>query len=235
MTNDLKIAASILSADFSNLEKEVRRLEKSGIDVIHVDIMDGHFVPNLSMGTKFVATLRQLTTLPLDVHLMMYNPFDYIEKFIQMGADSISFHFEATEDVQDTINFIRKCGKRAGLVFNPETSFSMATEFFDKCDFMLFMSVHPGFGGQKFIPNTLEKIKFARKACDVRNIKEGGKIDATDKSAPFEIQVDGGINEKTAQMCIENGANYLVSGDYLFSFKDLKEGVEKLRSLWKKK
>ncbi|NGX50082.1 MAG: Ribulose-phosphate 3-epimerase, partial [Candidatus Anoxychlamydiales bacterium] len=176
MKNKIKVAPSILAADFSRINEEVKKVEESKADAIHIDVMDGHFVPNISIGPQMVAAINRSTDLFLDVHLMIYNPFDYIEKFVEVGADLITFHFEATEDVEDTINYIRKCGKKVGLAFNPETSFSLATKYLEKLDNVLFMSVHPGFGGQKFIPSVLEKIELAK------NLREDLKLD-------FDIQV----------------------------------------------
>lgn len=217
MKDEIKIAPSILSCDFAHLYDEVKKIENSSADAIHLDVMDGHFVPNITIGPKFVAAVRRSTKLFLDVHLMIYNPFDYIEKFIEAGADSITFHFEATEDIEDTLNYIKKCGKKAGLAFNPETSFTLATKYLELCDLVLFMSVHPGFGGQKFIPSALEKIELAK------NLK-------ADLNLNFDIQVDGGIDDKTAARCKKNGANYFVSGTYLFSIPNMKEGIKLLKS-----
>lgn len=217
MKNKIKIAPSILAADFSKIYDEVKKIETSKADAIHIDVMDGHFVPNITIGPQMVATINRSTDLFLDVHLMIYNPFDYIEKFVEVGADLITFHFEATEDIEDTINYVKKCGKKVGLAFNPETSFSMATKFLEKLDLVLFMSVHPGFGGQKFIPSVLEKIKLAK------NLKE-------DMNLNFDIQVDGGIDIDTASRCKNSGANFLVAGTYLFSQKNMLEGVKKLKN-----
>ncbi|MEX2305865.1 MAG: ribulose-phosphate 3-epimerase, partial [Waddliaceae bacterium] len=181
MSKDVKISPSILSCDFGNLADEVKRVEDAGADAIHIDIMDGHFVRNLTMGPKIVAAIKRNTSLPLDVHLMIYNPFEYVEKFVSSGADSITFHFEATEEIQATLDYIKKCNIQSGLAFNPETSLSMIPKYLDKCDMLLLMTVHPGFGGQEFIPDVLDKIQFTRDLCDKCNL-------------PLPIQVDGGIN-----------------------------------------
>lgn len=230
----IKISPSILSGDFGRLSDEAKRIEQAGADAIHIDIMDGHFVPNLTLGPKAVSAINQATSLFLDVHLMMYNPFDYVEIFIQAGADSISFHFEATEDVEDTLAFIRKCGKKAGLAFRPETSFSMIPKYLYQCDTIVLMTVSPGFGGQKFMPEVLEKIRSTRQYCDRYGIREGGIIPSAslrpESLPPFAIQVDGGIQLQTARQCVEAGANVLVSGNFLFEQASLNEGIKSLRN-----
>lgn len=225
----VQVCPSILSGDFGRLADEARQLEQAGADAIHVDIMDGHFVPNLTLGPRALAAIRKSTRCFLDVHIMIYNPFDYIEAFVQAGADRITFHFEATEDVEDTITFIRKCGKKAGLAFRPETSGSMVLKYLDKCDLILLMTVSPGFGGQKFMPEVIEKVRLTREACDKRGIRQGGIIKQGLSLPPFDIQVDGGINAETAPTCVKAGANVLVSGDYLFRQPDMKKGIEGLR------
>lgn len=231
---DIKVYPSFLSADFSRIAEEAKRLEDSGADGIHIDIMDGHFVPNFSMGPKIVAAINRSTSLFLDVHLMIYNPYEYIEQFIEAGADMITFHLEATEDIEDTLEFIRLCGKKAALAFNPETSMSLGVKYLNKCDAFLFMSVNPGFGGQKFIPKVLEKIEFTRKVCDQLKIKEGGVTDkgSEKKKLPlFDLQVDGGINLETARECVHKGANVLATGSYLFSQKDMKKAIQELKAI----
>jgi ribulose-phosphate 3-epimerase len=218
MNKKIKVAPSLLAADFSNLEKEIKKIENAKADAIHLDIMDGLFVKNLSMGPKIVATVNSLTDIFLDVHLMIYNPYDYVEKFIENGADMISFHIEATEDIEDIINYIKKCSKKTSLAINPETSFSLLERYLPLVDNILIMSVHPGKGGQIFMESALKKIKLAKK------IKDENKLN-------YSIQVDGGINDKTAKLCVDAGCDFLVAGTYLFSLEDMKYGIELLKNL----
>src|SRR3990167_8330081 len=229
----VQVYPSILSGDFGHLADEAKRLEQAGADGIHIDIMDGHFVPNLTLGPRAVAAINKASSIFLDVHIMIYNPFDYIEAFVQSGADRITFHFEATEDVEDTLAFIRKCGKKAGLAFRPETSFSMVPKYLYLCDMVLLMTVSPGFGGQKFMPEVIEKIRLTREYCDQMRICRGGSVSQPGLSIealpPFDIQVDGGINGETAKLCSQAGANILVSGAYLFHEPSLADGINKLR------
>lgn len=221
--NKIRISPSILSGDFGALADEAKRIEKAGADEIHIDVMDGHFVPNLTFGPKAVGAINRATSLFLDVHLMIYNPFDYVEAFVAQGADRITFHFEATEDVEETLAFIRKCGKQAGLAFRPETSFSLIPKYLDQCDLILLMTVNPGFGGQKFMPEVIEKIQLTRELSDKYGKKERG-------GQPLYIQVDGGINVETARQCVQAGANVLVSGEFLYRQPSLAEGIHSLRN-----
>lgn len=219
MNNAVLVFPSILSADAGNLAKEVARLEELGADGIHIDIMDGHFVPNLTFGPHVVAAINRNTDLFLEVHLMIYNPFDYIERFIQAGADRVIFHFEATEDVEDTLEYIRKSNAQTGLAFCPETSQELIPKYLGKCDVCLIMTVNPGFGGQAFMPDMVEKVRFTREMSKQLNIPS------------LDIEVDGGINDKTAALCKEAGANVFVAGNYLFSSPDMGQAIQKLKKV----
>ncbi len=232
------VEPSIFAGDFGRLADEARRIESAGGDAIHVDIMDGHFVPNLTLGPKALGAINKATNLFLDVHIMVYNPYQYIEALIENGADQITFHIEATEDVEETINFIRRCGKRAGIALCPETSLSLVVNYLNKCDLVLLMTVNPGFGGQAFIPDVLEKIRTLRDICNRLDLRRGGlspdenspDYEHQKRLSPFDIQVDGGINYDMAKLCVEAGANSLVAGTYLFE-SDMAKKINLLKNL----
>ena len=213
----VKIAPSILSADFSRLGEEVERLEAEGADWVHVDVMDGVFVPNITIGPSVVKAIRPRTTLPFDVHLMITSPERYIEQFADAGADLITVHVEATGDVRGAIEMIHRLGKKAGLSLNPETPFSAVEPYLEHIDLLLVMTVHPGFGGQSFMPVGLPKISAARE-----------RLDALGSGA--EIEVDGGINCDTGRMCIKAGASVLAAGSALFKCRDMRSEMTKWRA-----
>ena len=216
----IQISPSILSADFSQLGNEIKKLEEGGADLIHVDVMDGHFVPNLTIGPPVIKNLRKYTNLPFDVHLMISPVHKYIENYAEAGADIITIHPEATENLKHSINLIKKFNKKVGVSLNPKTEIETLIKEIDNIDLILIMSVNPGFGGQKFMPEVLDKIKKLKKIKDENNYK-------------FKIEVDGGINFNNSKMVLEAGADILVSGTTIFKENngDIKSNIEKLRSI----
>ena len=216
---NIKISPSILAADFSQLGKEINNLEKGGADLIHVDVMDGHFVPNLTIGPPVIKALRKYTNLPFDVHLMISPVHKYIKDFADAGSDIITIHPEATNDLNKSINLIKELNKKVGVSLNPNTKINIIESQLKEIDLVLIMSVFPGFGGQKFIPETIKKIK------DLKEIKDKNNYS-------FDIEVDGGINFTNSKQVINAGANILVSGTTIFKENngDIKKNIEILKS-----
>ena len=215
----IQISPSILSADFSQLGNEIKRLEEGGADFIHVDVMDGHFVPNLTIGPPVIKALRKNCSIKFDVHLMISPVHKYIDAYSEAGADIITIHPEATEDLSGSIKKIKELGKKVGISLNPETKVNIIIDYLDKIDLVLIMSVNPGFGGQKFMPEVLSKIKELKKIQEEKNID-------------FDIEIDGGINFENSKIAIEAGANILVSGTTIFKSNngDIKKNIDLLKS-----
>jgi ribulose-phosphate 3-epimerase len=215
----IKISPSILSADFSQLGNEIKRLEEGGADMIHVDVMDGHFVPNLTIGPPIIKALRQHTKLQFDVHLMISPVHKYIQDYADAGADIITIHPEATEDLKKSIQYIKSLNKKVGVSLNPKTKIDLISDLLNKIDLVLIMSVNPGFGGQKFMPEVLDKIKELKKIKDQKNFE-------------FDIEIDGGINFDNNKLVIEAGANILVSGTTVFKNNNgnIKKNIDLLKS-----
>lgn len=212
----VKIAPSILSADFAKLGEEIIDVDKGGADYIHVDVMDGHFVPNITIGPLIVDAIKPKTTLPLDVHLMIENPDHYIPEFVKAGASIITVHQEATVHLHRTIQLIKNSGVKAGVAINPGTPVEMIREVLQDVDLVLIMTVNPGFGGQSFIEQTITKIKQISKWRDQYNYS-------------FEIEVDGGINPETAKQCVAAGVDVLVAGSAIYNQSDRKLAIEEIR------
>ena len=216
----IQIAPSILSADFTRLGEEIRAVEQAGADIIHIDVMDGHFVPNITLGPLVVKAVRRVTTRVLDVHLMISNPDDYLEAFAEAGADWITVHVEGCRHLHRTISRIRQLGKKAGAVLNPATSLSNLDHILEDLDLVMLMTVNPGFGGQSFIPSSLEKIWTLRQRIRDMGLGVG-------------IEVDGGISSETIADVAEAGANILVAGSAVYGSKDYAATIDELRSLAK--
>ena len=214
----IQISPSILSADFSQLANEIRRLEEGGADMIHVDVMDGHFVPNLTIGPPVIKSLRKHCSLKFDVHLMISPVHKYIKDFSDSGADIITFHPEATESMRDTISLIKSLNKKVGVSLNPDTEIKKISNYLNNVDLVLVMSVFPGFGGQKFMPEVLNKIKSLKEIKDKNNYN-------------FDIEVDGGVNFSNSKDILNAGANILVSGTTVFKENsgDIKKNIETLK------
>ena len=214
----IKISPSILSADFSNLKTEIQRLESGGADMIHVDVMDGHFVPNLTIGPPVIKALKKHSSLLFDVHLMISPVDNFIQDFANAGSDIITFHPEATNDVDKTIQLIRDKGKKVGISLKPKSEIGLIENHLDKVDLVLIMSVEPGFGGQKFMPEVLEKVKVIKKIV-------------LEKKLNLEIEIDGGVNFSNSQKAKDAGVDVLVSGSTIFKENggDLKKNIELLR------
>ncbi len=215
----IQISPSILSADFSQLGNEIKRLEEGGADYIHVDVMDGHFVPNLTIGPPVIKALKKNCSIKFDVHLMISPVHKYIEAYSEAGADIITIHPEATEDLKASISKIKELKKKVGISLNPETKVSVIKDYLNQIDLVLIMSVNPGFGGQKFMPEVLDKIK------ELKDIQTKQKID-------FDIEIDGGINFENSKIAIKAGANILVSGTTVFKSNngDIKKNIDLLKS-----
>lgn len=247
------ISPSILSADFANLERDIKLVENAGADWLHIDVMDGHFVPNITIGVPVVASIKKVTKLPLDVHLMIENPEKYIEPFANAGADILTFHYEAVirhcerseaiQPIYDLINHIKSFGIKAGMSIKPKTHAEVVFPYLNDLDLVLVMTVEPGFGGQKFMPDCAEKIKIIKEYLNCRCERQNGASQSHDLNEittsnvshfprnykELIIQVDGGINAGTARICTSYGANSLVAGNYVYKSDNIAEAINSLK------
>ncbi|MPQ32348.1 ribulose-phosphate 3-epimerase [Clostridium estertheticum] len=213
----IKIAPSILSADFSKLGEHIKQLDAYGADMIHIDVMDGMFVPNISFGTPIIKSIRKLTRIPFDVHLMIEEPSRYVEEFVHAGADIITVHYETDRHIDRTINYIKSFGVKVGVALNPATPVALIKHLISNVDMVLIMTVNPGFGGQKFIEYCLDKVKEVRELANVYN-------------KDIMIQVDGGIDESNIRGVVSSGANVIVAGSAVFKNDDIEKNIKKLRA-----
>lgn len=212
----MKIAPSILSADFANLERDIKLVENYGADLIHIDAMDGHFVPNLTLGPNIVSAIRKVTTLPLDCHLMIQNPEKYIDDFAKAGADIITIHYEATNHLHSALQQIKSHQIKCGVVINPATPICVIEPILNMVDIVLVMTVNPGFGGQKFIEDTLIKIEQLNELRNKNNYH-------------YAIEVDGGINNQTAKICKNAGVDIAVAGSYIYNSENMEHAIQSLK------
>lgn len=215
------IAPSILSCDYGKMAEELERIEKCGADIVHVDVMDGHFVPNITLGAPVVKCIRKYSSLPFDVHLMISDPIDYIEDFVNAGADSITIHLECNSDIDKTLSLIKEKGCKAAVSVKPKTPANEVFGYLDKVSMVLVMTVEPGFGGQSFMEDMMPKVKAIKEEIDRRGLD-------------VSIQVDGGIGEKTISVAAENGADIFVSGNALFRADDMALQIKKFKALAEK-
>ncbi|MCB2340951.1 ribulose-phosphate 3-epimerase [Clostridium estertheticum] len=213
----IKIAPSILSADFSRLGEHIKQLDAYGADMIHIDVMDGMFVPNISFGTPIIKSIRKLTRIPFDVHLMIEEPSRYVEEFVNAGSDIITVHYETDRHIDRTINYIKSFGVKVGVALNPATPVALIKHLISNVDMVLIMTVNPGFGGQKFIEYCLDKVKEVRELANVYN-------------KDIMIQVDGGIDESNIRGVVSSGANVIVAGSAVFKNDDIEKNIKKLRA-----
>ncbi len=215
--NNILVAPSILSADFANLERDIKKIEEAGADWVHVDVMDGKFVPNLTIGAPVVKSLRKVSNLVYDVHLMIHNPEDFIDDFVNAGSDIITLHYESDcKNLKEALKHIKNSGKKAGLSIKPKTPSSVLEEYIDLIDLILIMTVEPGFGGQEFMTDCVSKITESLEL-----------IKKHDKN--IDIEIDGGINAKTAKLTVNAGANVLVAGSYVYNATNIKEAIDSLK------